>query len=94
MEDNVTLIDQLGCDRMIVDSIDRVVKTRMAFEMLNVLDRAGRQIVYDVDFIATLNVSIAQMRSDETSTTCDEYSQTLAPYWRGVSLECGGLAPL
>ena len=41
-----------------VVAINRVVKTRMTFEVPDVLDRAGRKIVDDVDFIATLNVGI------------------------------------
>ena len=59
MKNHVTLIDQFGGDRLIVNSIDRVMKTRMAFEVLNVLDRAGREIVDDVDFVAALNVSVS-----------------------------------
>jgi hypothetical protein len=59
VKDDVALIDQFGGYGMIVNRIDRVVKTRMAFEVLNVLDRAGREIVDDVDFVAALNVSVS-----------------------------------
>jgi hypothetical protein len=31
----------------------------VAFKMLNVLDRAGREIVDNVNFVAALNVSVA-----------------------------------
>src|ERR1044071_5930872 len=79
MKDHITLIDQFGSYGMIVNTIDRVMKTRMTFEALNVLDRAGRQIIYDIDLIATLNVGVTQMRSDETRATCDKYSQTFPP---------------
>jgi hypothetical protein len=65
---------------MVVNSVDRVMKTRVAFQMLNILDRAGREIVDHVDFIATLDISVAQMRSDKTRATCDKYSQTFTPY--------------
>jgi hypothetical protein len=53
------LIDQLGGDGRVVDRLDRVVKTRVTFEVLNVLDRAGREIVDDVNFVTALNVSVA-----------------------------------
>src|SRR6185369_4550836 len=93
MENYVTLIDQFGSYGMIVNTVDRVMKTRMTFEVLNVLDRAGRQIVYHVDLIATLNIGVTQMRSDKTGATCDKYSQ-ISSLMAGASLECGGLAPL
>src|SRR6185436_18138978 len=100
MENYVTLIDQFGSDGMIVNTVDRVMKTGMTFEVLNVLDRARGQIIYDIHLIATLNIGITQMRSDETGATCDKYSQPLFSLrdfktsLLGVSLECGGLAPL
>jgi hypothetical protein len=43
---------------MIVNGVDRVMKTRMAFEVLDVLDSAGGQIVDNVDFIATLDICV------------------------------------
>ena len=75
MKNHVALIDQFGSEGMIVNSVDRVMETRMTLEVLDVFDRAGGQIVDDVDFVATLNVSVAQMRSDKAGATCDEYSQ-------------------
>jgi hypothetical protein len=77
MKDHVTLIDELRGHRVVVNGVDRVVKTRLAFEVLDVFDRSGGKIVDDVDFVAALNVSVSQMRSDETGAACDEYSQPL-----------------
>ena len=77
MKDHVTLIDQLGSERVVVDGVDRVMKTRVLLEVLNIFDRASGKIVDHVDFIATLDVSVAEMRSDKTRATCDKYSQTL-----------------
>ena len=75
MEDYVALIDQLGSERMVVNRIDRVMKTRMTLEMLNVFDGAGGKIVDHVNFIAALDVSVAEMRADKTCATCNQYSQ-------------------
>jgi hypothetical protein len=47
------------------------MKTRMALEVLDVLDLSGGEIVDDVNFVASGNISVTQMRSNETSTTCD-----------------------
>jgi len=41
MEDDVALIDQFRSYWLVVDRINRVMKTRMTFEVLNVLDRTG-----------------------------------------------------
>src|SRR6185369_8696797 len=41
VENDVALIDQFRSYWMVVDRINRVMKTRMTFEVLNVLDRAG-----------------------------------------------------
>jgi hypothetical protein len=41
VKDHVALIDQFGSDRMIVDRVDCVMKTRVTFEVLNILDRAS-----------------------------------------------------
>src|SRR5215213_1900584 len=79
MEDDVTLIDKLGGNRVVVDCVDRVMKTRVTFKVLNILERAGGKIVDYVNFVATLDVSVAEMRSDETRATCDKYSQTSTP---------------
>jgi hypothetical protein len=46
---------------MVVNGIDRVVKARVAFEVLNVFDRSRGKIVDYVDFVATLDVSVAQV---------------------------------
>jgi hypothetical protein len=74
MKDHVTLIDQLGSERMVVNGIDRVMKPWVLFEVLNVFDRAGRKIVDHVNFVAALDVSVAEMRTDKTRATCDKYS--------------------
>jgi hypothetical protein len=62
---------------MIVDRVDRVMKTRLALEVLDVFDRPGGEVVDHVNVIAALNVSVSQMRSDETRAACDKYSQPL-----------------
>ena len=65
MKDDVALVDQLGGDRAIVDAVNRVVKVRVVFQMVNVLDAAGGKIVDDEDLVATLEVCVAEMRADE-----------------------------
>jgi hypothetical protein len=77
MEDHVTLIDQFRGDGLVVNTLDCVMETRLAFEVLDVLDGARREIVDDVDFVAALDVSVSEMRSDKAGAACDKYSQPL-----------------
>jgi hypothetical protein len=51
------------------------MKTRIAFEMSYVLDRAGRKVIYDIDIVATLKVGVREMGADKASASRDQYSQ-------------------
>jgi hypothetical protein len=53
------------------------MKTLVAFEVLDVFDGPGGEIVDHVNVIAAFDVSVSQMRSDETGAACDKYSQPL-----------------
>jgi hypothetical protein len=77
MKNNVTLVHQLRTNRMIVNRVDGVMKTRLAFEVLDIFDRPGGEIVDHVNLIAALDVSVSQMRSNEPGAACDKYSQPL-----------------
>jgi hypothetical protein len=46
--------------------------------MLNIVDGAGREIVYHRHFVAALQVSISKVGTYETSATGYEYTQILA----------------
>ena len=59
------------------------MKTRMTFDVLNVVDGAGGEIVDDVNLVATLKVCVSQVGSDKTSTARDEYSQPLDSFNQG-----------
>jgi hypothetical protein len=54
------------------------MKTRVGFQVLYVLNAAGREIVYDIDLITTLEVSIRKMRPDKPGSTCNQDSQYLS----------------
>jgi hypothetical protein len=43
--------------------------------MANILDAAGRKVVYYEHFIAALQVRVGKMRADETGATCNEHTQ-------------------
>jgi hypothetical protein len=49
MKDNVALVYKLRRHRLVVNGINRVVKTRIILQVLNILYRAGRKVVYDED---------------------------------------------
>src|ERR1700682_953476 len=79
MKDHVALIDQLGGHRPVVNAVNLVVKARVIFQMLNVAEAAGREVVDDENFVAAPDVRVGKMRADETCPTCDQNSQTPDP---------------
>ena len=54
VKDDIASIDPLGEQRLVVDRVDDIGETGRALEMREVLDRAGRQIVDDPDFMPAL----------------------------------------
>ena len=58
MKNDVRLIDKLGRQWMVVNSIDRVMKLRLAFEMLDILNSTCRQIINDINFIAAFDIRV------------------------------------
>lgn len=46
--------------------------------MLNVVDGAGRQIVYYRNLVAALQICISKMRTDEAGAAGYEYTQIIA----------------
>ena len=57
----VALIDQLGSDWLVLHRVDGVMKIRMALQMFDIANAAGRKIVKDKDLIASLQISVSQM---------------------------------
>jgi hypothetical protein len=70
-----TLVNKLGRDGLVMHGINRVMKVRIAFQMSYVLDRAGREIIYNINIVATLKVGVREMRADKASASRDQYSQ-------------------
>ena len=72
MEDDVVAIDQLGEQRLVDDRVDRVVELRRsALRCVDVVDRAGGEVVEDVDLMAAVEQRFRQMRADEARAAGD-----------------------
>ena len=54
VKNHVALINKLCRDGLIMNCINRVMKARIVFEMRDVPNRAGREIIYDIDIVAPL----------------------------------------
>ena len=65
-------VDQLGQQRLVGDAVDRVAEARAALEVLDVLDRARRQVVEDRHLVAGGQQRLGQVRSDEPGPAGDE----------------------
>src|SRR5712692_8188023 len=85
MKDDVALIDKLGRHWLVVDVLYRVVKARILFQMADIFDAAGGQIVDDEDLVAVLQIRVGKMRANETRPARDQNSQTIAPLQTIVS---------
>ena len=71
MKDDVVAIDELGEQRLVRQRVDDVFELRMGFQMADVADRSGRQVVDDVDFMPVIQQRLCQMRSDEACAAGD-----------------------
>ena len=63
MEDHVAAIDQLREQRLVGDRVDEVLEAGPPFEMRDVVDRSGRQVVEDQHLVALRR---AALRRDGT----------------------------
>ena len=52
MKHDVAAIDQLGEQRLVVDRVDEVLESGAPFQVRDVVDRAGRQVVEDQHLMA------------------------------------------
>ena len=80
VKNHVALVDQLGHERLVVDAVDGVVKTRVAFEVRDVVDAPRREVVDDEDLVAALKVCVREVRPDKPRTACNQYSQISVPF--------------
>ena len=71
MKDHIALINEFGADGHVMHAVNRVMKTRVRLEMRDVLETARREIVYHIDFIAALKISVREMRPDEARPARD-----------------------
>ena len=73
MEDHIALVDQLAHGRGMMDALDRVMEPGMTAEMPDIVDAPGRQIIEDDHLVAPPEISLGQMRPDETRAAGDQY---------------------
>jgi hypothetical protein len=81
MKNHVTLVNQFGDDGRVMHRVNRVMKTRVRFEVLDILEAAGRKVVNHVDFIAAFQINVGKVRPDKARPACNQNSQTVyAPF--------------
>jgi hypothetical protein len=76
MKNHVALVNKFGDNRQVVNRVNRVMKTRVALEMLDILDATCREVINHKHFVAALKISIGKVRPDKTRPTCNQNSQT------------------
>src|SRR5208282_504732 len=71
---HVAAIDHLRQLMLVLERVDHVVKAFPAFEVFDVVDAAGREIVEDIDFLPLAEKFFGEMAADESGATRDQCS--------------------
>jgi hypothetical protein len=50
------------------------MKGRIAFEVLDILNRAGREVIYDMDLVAARKQSLRQMGANKSGPSGYQYT--------------------
>jgi hypothetical protein len=57
-----------------VNAFDRVMKSRIAAQVVDIINAAGRQVVKHKDLITSPQTGVGQMRPDKPRTAGDEHT--------------------
>src|SRR5262245_6598551 len=80
VEDHVGVIDQLGEQRLVVHGFNVIAEPRAAFQMCDVVDRSGGQIVEDDHLMAGVEQGFRQMGADEAGSSRDQHAHASYPF--------------
>ena len=73
MKDAISLVHQFGDDLLIENGVDHPRELGILFQVLDVGEATGRQIIENGDTVAALQEPLAQVRANETGATGDQY---------------------
>src|SRR4051812_92613 len=73
VDDDVCPIDEFSEDRLVGYRIDGVVEFRIVFEMDDIVDRTGRQVVENEHFVAAIEERLGKMAADESCATRNQH---------------------
>ena len=79
VEHHVASVDELGQQRFVVDRVDEVFEPGPAFEMGDVVDRSGREIIQDQHLAALIEQRFRQMRPDEPGAAGYQRTHAVRP---------------
>src|SRR5262249_51411025 len=80
MEDDIAAIDQLGEQRLVVHRVDEVLEAGAPFQVRDIVDRSGREVVEDEDLVALLEQRIGEMGPDEAGAPGDQCTHASCPF--------------
>ena len=69
--DDVALVDELVDDRPVQHRVDDEVEVRAVAEMLDVVERSGREVVEHPDLVAFVEQQLGEVRADEAGAAGD-----------------------
>src|SRR5581483_6410227 len=80
MKDNVAAIDQFGEERFVVDRVDEVLEPGSPFQVRDVVERTGGQVVEHQDFVSLGEQSFGQMGADEAGSASNQRAHSDCPF--------------
>jgi hypothetical protein len=71
MHDDIGIVHELSEELTIFDIVEVILEVLAGFQMTDIFDAAGGEIVEQDDTIAAVKKPLRQMRSDKTSAASD-----------------------
>src|SRR5262249_31635777 len=84
VKDDITPIDQLGKQRLVIDRVNGVLEARHALEMSDVVNRSGREVVQNEHLMSALEQGFREMGADEACSSRDQRSHVQASRLRAA----------
>ena len=77
---DVAPIDQLRQERLVVHRIDEVLEAGPSFQVSDVVDRPGRQVVEDEHVVTLRQHRFRKMRADEAGPSRNQRAHSYCPF--------------
>src|SRR5262245_60411689 len=85
--DHVAQVNEFGHQMIVRHRIQVIMEARQSLDPIDVLHRAGRKIVNDIDLVAAFEVAFGEVRSDEAGSARNQYFHYYSFFKREINHE-------